>query len=100
MTGLLSRELRLRRPPLSEDLANFATWLGGGYLGSVDEVVVAVALVALVAFLIAGARPAGAQIDDPRTARWQALWLGWAVAALAAGYLFLPDKLYWPTRWS
>jgi hypothetical protein len=27
------------------------------------------------------------------------VWLAWAVALLAAGYLFLPDALYWPTYW-
>jgi hypothetical protein len=98
LTGLLARQLALRRPPLSEDLGTFAHWLGGGYLGRVDEVVVAVALLALSAFLALGTRDV-TPARDRTVARRQALWLGWGVVLLAGGYLLLPDKVYWPTYW-
>jgi hypothetical protein len=103
--GVLGRELRLHRPPLAQDLGTFVEWLGGGYRGHVDEIVVLVALAALVAFLAAGvrtARPAQGEGDRGESAvrrRWDAVWLGWAIAVLAAGYLFLPDRIYWPTYW-
>jgi hypothetical protein len=84
---------RLLRAPALADAGTFVEWLGGGYRGHADELVVAVALAALAAFLALGVRGAG---GGPRR---DTVWLGWAVAALAAGYLFLPDSLYWPTTW-
>ena len=93
-TFRLSRELRLQRPPLGEDLGNFFHWLGGGYLGHVDEVITAVALVVLAIFLAGGVRG-----EPPVERRGGALWLGWAALVLALGYLLLPDKIYWPTYW-
>lgn len=94
-TTRLTRELRLQRPPLGEDLETFFQWLGGGYLNHVDEVIAAVAVVALLAFLIAGVRAE----PPPEGRRGGALWLGWAAAVLALGYLLLPNKIYWPTYW-
>jgi hypothetical protein len=94
-TSRLARELRLQRPPLAEDLSTFFQWLGGGYLGHFDDVIAAVAVLVLLAFLIAGVRAEPAP-DGPRGGAW---WLGWAGAALALGYLLLPNKIYWPTYW-
>jgi hypothetical protein len=105
-TGVLGRELRLHRPPLAEDLRTFVEWLGGGYRGHVDDIVVLVALAALVGFLALGVRtawPAEGEGDRGAPVRrrqpWDTLWLGWAMAVLVTGYLFLPDKIYWPTYW-
>ncbi len=78
-------------------LRTFVEWLGGGYANRVDEIVVGVALVCLVAFLVRGVRAATRQAR-PRTLA-DALWLGWAAGALALGYWLLPDKVYWPTYW-
>jgi hypothetical protein len=90
----LSRELRLQRPPLGEDLQTFFHWLGGGYQGSFDEVITGVAVGALLIFLCFGVR------GEPRPgSRAPALWLAWAALALALGYLLLPNKIYWPTYW-
>jgi hypothetical protein len=89
----LTRALRPRRPPLLDDLGTFALWLGGGYRGHADEVLVAVALVALATLLALGVR------GEPAAGRRDGVWLGGAVAALAAGYLLLPDALTWPTFW-
>jgi hypothetical protein len=85
------------RPSLGEHLSTFALWLGGGYRAHLDELVVAAGLLAVVAFLVLGVRDSGER--EPRVRRWEAIWLGSAAALLAAGYLLLPDKVYWPTYW-
>jgi hypothetical protein len=85
------------RPSLAEQATTFIEWLNGGYRGPIDEIVVAVALLCLVAFLVAGARS-----EEPRprqVARAESIWLASAAALLALGYLLLPDKVYWPTYW-
>jgi hypothetical protein len=94
LPGQVLRQLRPHRPPLGEDLATFAQWLGGGYVGHVDEWVVGAALVVLVLFLALGVRA-----EPAARGRTDRLWLGWVVAVLAMGYLLLPDKLYWPQYW-
>jgi hypothetical protein len=95
-TARLSHELGQQRPPLGEDLQTFFHWLGGGYLGRFDEVIAAIAVVVLLAFLILGVRSDRQPEDDRRAG---ALWLGWAALMLALGYLLLPNKIYWPTYW-
>jgi hypothetical protein len=88
--------VRVLRAPALADAGTFVEWLGGGYRGHADELVVAVALAALAAFLALGVR---GRPDEGALARRDRVWLGWAVAALAAGFLLLPDALYWPTYW-
>ncbi len=96
----LRQELRGRRPPLGFDLQHFVEWLGNGYATRADELVPLVALCTLGAFLAMGARSgskAGASRESPAPgATW---WLVWAVAVLATGYVFLPQRVFWPTIW-
>jgi hypothetical protein len=85
------------RPGPAVHAATFIEWCNGGYRGHLDELVVAVALVSLAAFLVLGAR--AGEPRSPTVARGEAIWLGGAAALLAAGFLLLPDKVYWPTYW-
>lgn len=95
-TSHLSRQLHLQRPPLGEDLRNFATWLGGGYQSGGDGLVTGVGLAVLLAFLVVGVRGQPDAEPSTRHGRW---WLAWSAAMLALGYLLLPNKVYWPVYW-
>lgn len=89
-------ELRLNRPPLAEDAKVFLQWLGDGYASGADDLAPLVALATLAALLIVGAR---ASVNGPAPSPTGTVWLGWAAAVLALGYLLLPNKIYWPTYW-
>ena len=104
-TDQLLNQLGARRPPLLDDLRLFGQWLGGGYAGGADEVVVVVGVLSLVACLAVGVRRSTAAADGPapppeaRLATASTVWLGGAALVLALGYLFLPNKVHWPTYW-
>lgn len=109
--------LRFSEIDPARDGAAFLAWLGNGYRGWWDDVPAALAVATLGLVLVAGvrsgsARGAGAAgADGARDAggasvatgggtpghAW--LWLGWAAAALAVGFLVLPHAVAAPVRW-
>lgn len=94
------RQLGRARVPSVADGPTLVRWLGGGLVGPIDEVVVAIALASLLVCLVRGVRPPaprGTGNDTPSPRAW--LWPAWAVMVLAGGFLFLPDQLTWPTLW-
>lgn len=76
----------------------FVEWLGNGYQSRADEIVPAVALVCVAAFLVLGVRTEQDARPGP-TGRRDWIWLAWAAVVLALGYLLLPNKVHWPTFW-
>jgi hypothetical protein len=105
----ISREVRVSPFAPIDDAIGFLRWLGNGYTTRWDEVVPAIALASVAAFLAWGVRapaPASAAGDEraPRVS-WALLrehgwiWLAWAALVLALGYLLLPMKLMWPDYW-
>ncbi len=93
----IKRELSFAHPPLSYELSQLFLWLGNGYVSGADELVPAVGLVVLAAFLVLGVR------DDHGDGRAGAgpgwVWLLWAALVLAVGFFVLPVKVSWPTPW-
>ncbi len=90
-------ELTLDRPRPKFSGGLFLQWLGNGYLTVADEIVPAVAIAVLLAFLVLGARPeAGARRECDRHG-W--IWLSWAALCLALAFLLLPNQIFWPERW-
>jgi hypothetical protein len=101
----MRHELRLQLPHPLADARMFLEWLCNGYAAAWDELVPAVALLCLAAFLALGARapgPAPLPAPAPPPARQRDLgwiWLAWAALVLGLGYLLLPMKLLWPNPW-
>ncbi len=98
-------EFALDRPRPHFDGSLFVNWLGNGYQSHQDELIPGVALLVLVSFVLLGARPEQSKrrvtvacpADAGLSHAW--IWLAWAVAVLAAGFLLLPQQVFWPERW-